>query len=71
MMTWWKRRRKHTRRAKEAQSRRRADESGPAKDDVPGTQSEADLAPGQMTPGQQSTLSAVPERRASPWDPTH
>ncbi|OAQ71081.1 hypothetical protein VFPPC_15653 [Pochonia chlamydosporia 170] len=29
-----------------------------------------DLASGQMTPGQQSTLSAVPERRASPWDPT-
>ncbi|EFY92235.1 hypothetical protein MAC_01836 [Metarhizium acridum CQMa 102] len=29
-----------------------------------------DLATGQMTPGQQSTLSAVPERRASPWDPT-
>ncbi|KAF5133755.1 hypothetical protein E5D57_004382 [Metarhizium anisopliae] len=29
-----------------------------------------DLAAGQMTPGQQSTLSAVPERRASPWDPT-
>ncbi|KAK2593970.1 hypothetical protein QQS21_008329 [Conoideocrella luteorostrata] len=38
---------------------------------LPGTVTPTDLAPGQLTPGQQSIVSSiVPDRRASPWDPT-